>query len=65
MPISLGFWEWGCPYHCDSGKGKDLGKRLVRAKEGKKEKTASPLTSPFHGLLRFVTSHSRFALASM
>ena len=18
MPISLGFWEWGCPYHCDS-----------------------------------------------
>ena len=16
MPISLGFWEWGCPYHC-------------------------------------------------
>ena len=20
MPISLGFWEGGCPYHCDSGK---------------------------------------------
>ena len=18
-PISLGFGEWGCPYHCDSG----------------------------------------------
>lgn len=18
MPISLGFWEWGCTYHCDS-----------------------------------------------
>ena len=18
MPISLGFWEWGCPHHCDS-----------------------------------------------
>jgi len=34
---------WGCPYHCDSGKGKDLGKRLVRAKEGRKEKTSSRL----------------------
>ena len=54
----------GCPYHCDSGKGKDLGKRLVCAKEGRKEKTASPLTS-FHGPLRFVTYHSRFALTSM
>ena len=19
MPISLGFWEWGGPYHCDNG----------------------------------------------
>ena len=18
MPISLGFWEWGCPYHCNT-----------------------------------------------
>ena len=18
MPISLGFWKWGCPHHCDS-----------------------------------------------
>jgi len=18
MPISLGFWEWGCPYHCNN-----------------------------------------------
>ena len=58
-------WEWGCPYHCDSAKGKDLGKRLVCAKEGKKEKAASHLTSPFHGPLRFVTYHSRFALTSM
>ena len=65
MPISLGFGEWGCSYHCDSGKGKDLGKRLVRAKESRKEKIASPLTSPCHCPLRFVTSHSRFALASM
>ena len=20
MPISLGFWEWECPYHCDTAK---------------------------------------------
>ena len=19
MPISLGFWEWGCPHHCYTG----------------------------------------------
>ena len=32
MPISLGFWEWGCPYHCDRvlplSEGNALGKRL-------------------------------------
>ena len=55
----------GMPYYCDGGKGKDLGNRLVLAKEGRKGKTASPLTFPFHCSLRFVTSHSRFALASM
>ena len=64
MHILLGFWEWGCPYYFDSGKGKDLGKRLVCVKEGRKEKTASPLTS-FHCPLRFFTYNSRFALTSM
>ena len=65
MPISLEFCEWGCPYYCDGGKGKDPGNRLVLAKEGRKGKTASPLTFPFHCSLCFVTRHSRFALASM
>ena len=42
----------------------------LHAKEGGKEKTASPLNFasllyPSRGPLRFFTSHSRFALASM
>ena len=28
MPISLGFWEWGCPYHCDSALLFAVGKAL-------------------------------------
>ena len=44
-------------------------KENLRAKEGGKEQTGetrfASLLSPSHGPLRFVTSHSRFALASM
>ena len=65
MHMSVGFWEWGCPYYCDSTKGKDLGNGLVCAKEGRKDKTASPFTSSFHCPLRFFTYHSHFALTSM
>ena len=37
----------------------------LRAKEDGKEKTGEipPVLSPFHGPLRFFTSHSRFSLA--
>ena len=28
MPISLGFWEWGCPYHRDSALLFAIGKAL-------------------------------------
>ena len=28
MPISLGFWEWGCPYPCDSALLFAIGKAL-------------------------------------
>ena len=28
MPISLGFWELGCPYHCDSALLFAIGKAL-------------------------------------
>ena len=54
MPISLGVWEWGCPYHCDSGKGKDVGKRLVRAKESRKERNGftSHISFPWSLALR-------------
>ena len=37
----------------------------MRAKEGGKEKTGVSLLYPSHGPLRFVTSYSRFAPASM
>ena len=44
-------------------------KENLRAKEGGKEQTGetrfASLLYPSHGPLRFVTSHSRFALASM
>ena len=36
----------------------------VRAKEGGKEITGACRLYPSHGPLRFITSHSRFALAS-
>ena len=36
----------------------------VRAKEGGKETTRECRPYPSHGHLRFITSHSRFALAS-
>ena len=26
MPISLMFWEWGCPYHCEPGLSHFLSK---------------------------------------
>ena len=37
MHMSLGFWEWGCLYHCDSGKGKDLGTSAQR-KAGRRKR---------------------------
>ena len=40
--------------------------KIFRAKEGGKEKTGfTSLLYPSYGSLRFVTSHSRFSLASM
>ena len=40
--------------------------KIFRAKEGGKEKTGfASLLYPSHGSLLFVTSHSRFSLASM
>ena len=40
--------------------------KILRAKEGGKEKTGLvSIFSPSHGPLRFVTSHSRFALADV
>ena len=64
-PFYWGFGNGDAQNAGQEGKGKDLGKRLLSAREGRKEKTASPFPFPFHGPLRFVTIHSRFALASM
>ena len=75
MHISLGVLGWGCPKRGDaqitvtgnSRKGKDLGGRgwCAQGKVGRRKRFHLSHPLSMHGPLRLVTSHSRFALASM
>ena len=61
MPIWLGFWEWGCPYQCNSGgkRTKNLSPQPPRVFPTARSRSGNPLSrqrcimSPWHCLQFF------------